>query len=92
MVFRLLYLVALIGAVGGDARHGAGDDSRNTVGGDTQNATGVSNEEVRLGGEGFGNIVMLFVVVGALVLLAIVAIAMLGLSGQFENELTDPAA
>ncbi len=92
MLFRLLSLVALIGSVGGDARHNAGDDSRNTVGGDSQNTTGEDDKEARMGGEGFGNIVMLFVVVGALVLLAIVAIAMLGLSGQFENELTDPAS
>ncbi len=84
MLFRLLYLVALIGVVGGDSRNTVGDDSRNT--------TGVDDEEARMGGEGFGNIVMLFVVVGALVLLGIIALAMLGLSGQFENELTDPAS
>ncbi len=84
MLFRLLYLVALIGVVAGD--------SRNTVGSDSQNTTGVDDEEARMGGEGFGNIVMLFVVLGALVLLGIIALAMLGLSGQFENELTDPAS
>ncbi len=77
MLFRLLSLVALIGVVG--------SDSRTTTGGDEE-----SNDDVRMGGEGFGNIVMLFVVLGALVLLAIIALAMLALSGQFENELTDP--
>jgi len=76
MLFRLLYLIALIGVVGGDSR----------------NTTGEDNGEARLGGEGFGNIVMLFVVVGVLVLLGIIALAMLGLSGQFENEMTDPAS
>lgn len=79
MLFRLLYLVALIGVVGGDSRSTAGSDD-------------VSNDDVRMGGEGFGNIVMLFVVLGALVLLGIIVVAMLGLSGQFENELTDPAS
>ena len=76
MLFRLFYLIALIGVVGGDSR----------------NTTGEENEEARLGGEGFGNIVMLFVVVGTLVLLGIIVLAMLGLSGQFENEMTDPAS
>lgn len=79
MLFRLLSLIALIGVVGGDARTTSGDDDE-------------SKEDVRMGGEGFGNIVMLFVVLGALVLLGIIAMAMLGLSGQFENELTDPAS
>jgi len=79
MLLRLLYLIALIGVVGGDSRHTTTTD-------DDDNAS-----EARLGGEGFGNIVMLFVVLGALVLVGIIVLAMLALSGQFENELVDPA-
>ncbi len=79
MLFRLVSLIALIGVVGGDARTSSESDDE-------------SNDDVRMGGEGFGNIVMLFVVIGALVLMGIIAMAMLGLSGQFENELTDPAS
>jgi hypothetical protein len=75
MLFRLLFLIALLGTIGGDAR--------------TPDADGV--HERRMGGEGFGNIVMLFVVVGGLVLLGIIAVAMLALTGQFDNEMVDPA-
>lgn len=75
MVFRLLFLIALVGAVGGDARQSDPE----------------TDDEVRMGGEGFGNIVMLFVVVGGLILLGIIAVAVLALTGQFENEFVDPA-
>lgn len=76
MLLRLLYLIALIGVVGGDSRPSTASED--------------DPGEPRLGGEGFGNIVMLFVVLGALVLLGIIVIAILGLGGQFEHELADP--
>jgi hypothetical protein len=47
-------------------------------------------EEERMGGEGFGNIVMLFVILGVLVLAAVVIFAVLALSGQFLNPYLDP--
>jgi hypothetical protein len=47
-------------------------------------------EEERMGGEGFGNIVMLFVILGALVLTAVVIFAVLALSGQFLHPYLDP--
>ncbi|HYI26028.1 MAG TPA: hypothetical protein VD767_11515 [Thermomicrobiales bacterium] len=70
MILRILYLVALLGVIGGDAR----DDS-----------------DAKMGGEGFGNVVMLAVLVGILLLGAIVVIALLALNGQFENTNVDPA-
>lgn len=74
MFLRVLYLVALIGLVGGDSTAPAGNDDDN----------------VRTGGEGFGNIVMLVVIIGALVLLTVITIAILALTGQFENSIVDP--
>jgi hypothetical protein len=74
MLLRVLYLIALIGVVGGDARA----------------SSATEESEVRVGGEGFGNIVMLAVIVGALVLVAIIVIAALALSGQFENDVVNP--
>lgn len=71
MFLRLMYLIALLGAVGSDART---EDEK----------------EPRMGGESFGNIVMLVVIVGALVLGAVVVFAMLGLFGHFENTIVDP--
>ncbi len=47
-------------------------------------------EDVRMGGEGFGNVVMLMVIIGALVLVGVVVFAMLGLSGQFLHPYLDP--
>jgi hypothetical protein len=47
-------------------------------------------EEERMGGEGFGNIVMLMAILGALVLVAIIIFAALALSGQFLNPHMDP--
>jgi len=75
MLFRLLFLISLLGAVGGDARHSDME----------------TDQERRMGGEGFGNIVMLVVVLGALLLVGIIVLAILALSGQFENEFVDPA-
>jgi hypothetical protein len=46
-------------------------------------------EEERMGGEGFGNIVMLFVILGVLVLAAVIIFAVLALSGQFLNPYMD---
>lgn len=47
-------------------------------------------EDVRMGGEGFGNVVMLMVIIGALVLVGVVVFAMLGLNGQFLHPHLDP--
>jgi len=47
-------------------------------------------EEERMGGEGFGNIVMLMVIVSALVLVAVVVFAALAYSGQFMHPHLDP--
>ncbi len=74
MFLRVLYLVALIGLVGGGAAPTDTDD----------------DESGRMGGEGFGNVVMLVAVLGVLVLGAIVAVAILALMGQFENTAVDP--
>ncbi len=69
MMLRILYLVALLGVIGSDAR----DDS-----------------DERMGGEGFGNVVMLVVLAGAIILVGIVIVALLALNGQFENTNVDP--
>lgn len=74
MLLRVLYLIALIGVVGGDARTSAADDEDN----------------VRVGGEGFGNIVMLAVMLGVVILGAIIVIAVLALTGQFESDILNP--
>ncbi len=47
-------------------------------------------EDVRMGGEGFGNVVMLTVIVGALVLVGVVVFAALALGGQFLHPYLDP--
>ena len=75
MMLRILYLVALIGAIGGDA---SAPEARD-------------DENVRMGGEGFGNVVMLALLLGILIFGAIVVIAILALTGQFENSNVDPA-
>lgn len=77
MLFRVLYLIALIGVVGGDSRATTSDDNEDS-------------ENVRLGGEGFGNVVMVFVALGVAALLAVIVIGVLALSGQFENTVVDP--
>jgi len=74
MLLRVLYLIALIGVVGGDARTSTTED----------------DENVRVGGEGFGNIVMLAVMLGVVVLGAIIVIAVLAATGQFESDVLDP--
>lgn len=71
MFLRLMYLIALLGVVGSDART-------------------KDEEEPRMGGEGFGNVVMLMVIVGGLVVAGVVVFAMLALFGQFENTIVDP--
>ena len=73
MLLRVLYLIALIGVVGGDSRASAEQD-----------------EDGRIGGEGFGNIVMLAMMLGVVVLVAIVVLAALALTGQFESDILDP--
>jgi hypothetical protein len=75
MMLRILYLIALIGAIGGDA---SAPDTRD-------------DENVRMGGEGFGNVVMLALLLGILIFGAILVIAILALNGQFENNNVDPA-
>jgi hypothetical protein len=47
-------------------------------------------EDDKLGGEGFGMIVMLFVGLGLLLLLALVVLAILAVTGQFDSEFMDP--
>ncbi|HEV2072311.1 MAG TPA: hypothetical protein VGR29_01600 [Thermomicrobiales bacterium] len=47
-------------------------------------------EDDKLGGEGFGTIVMLFVGLGLLLLLALVVLAILAVTGQFDSEFMDP--
>jgi hypothetical protein len=74
MIFRLLYLIALIGVIGSDARAETRDD----------------DEPTRMGGEGFGNVMMLGVLLGVLVLGAIITIAVLALGGYWDNPNVDP--
>lgn len=81
MLFRVLYLIALVGLVGRDS--GTGD-------GPVVLDEADDHEERRMGGEGFGNIVSLVVLLGVVVLAAMVILAVLALLGQFENELIDP--
>ena len=47
-------------------------------------------DDERVGGEGFGNVVMLAVIVGTVVVVAVIAVAILALGGQFKNDLLDP--
>lgn len=77
MLFRVLYLIALIGLVGHDS--GSSSDRPDV-------------DEQRMGGEGFGNVVALVALLGVAILAAIVILAILALAGQFENELIDPVA
>ncbi len=80
MIFRVLYLIALIGLVGRDP----GTDGKPVV--------LVEGEEKRMGGEGFGNFLSLIVLLGVVILAVIVIIAILALAGQFANEFVDPPA
>jgi len=77
MLFRVLYLIALIGLVG----HDSGPAPKVEV-----------VEEERMGGEGFGNVVSLVAVLGVAILAAIVILAILALTGQFGNDIIDPIA
>lgn len=47
-------------------------------------------EDDKLGGEGFGTIVMLFVGLGVLILLTLVVLAIMALTGWFESPFMDP--
>ena len=47
-------------------------------------------EDQRVGGEGFGNVVMIAVLLGMVVLAAVVIIAVLSVTGQFESDVLDP--
>lgn len=85
MIFRVLYLIALIGVVGRDP--GSGDSRVVRV-----ERIEEAQPERRMGGEGFGNIVSLVVLIGVVVLAAILILAVLAFTGQFEKELIDPPA
>ncbi|HEV2066303.1 MAG TPA: hypothetical protein VGR08_05660 [Thermomicrobiales bacterium] len=85
MIFRVLYLIALIGVVGRDP--GSGDSRVVRV-----ERIEEDQPERRMGGEGFGNIVSLVVLIGVVVLAAILILAVLAFTGQFEKELIDPPA
>lgn len=82
MIFRVLYLIALVGMVGRDS--GTGDRPVVLVDEDER--------EERMGGEGFGNVVSLVVLIGVVLLAAVIILAVLAFTGQFENELVDPPA
>lgn len=82
MIFRVLYLIALIGLVGRDSGSGSGDRPVGQVEEDDQ--------ERRMGGEGFGNVVNLVALLGVVALASIIILAILALTGQFDNEIIDP--
>ena len=44
----------------------------------------------KIGGEGFGTIVNIFVGIGVLVLIALVVLGIMGVTGYFESDLLDP--
>lgn len=47
-------------------------------------------DDEKLGGEGFGTIVTLFVGIGVLILLALIAALVLAVTGYFDSDLMDP--
>lgn len=47
-------------------------------------------EEERLGGQGFGGIVIAFVAIGALVLIGLIVLAIMALMGNFEIDTLRP--
>jgi hypothetical protein len=49
-----------------------------------------SEEDRKMGGEGLGTILNLFVGLGAIVLAVLVVLAILAITGQFESDLLDP--
>ncbi len=75
MLLRVLYLIALIGVVGPDSRVASSDKE---------------SEKTRMGGEGFGNVVMLFVILGVVALVAVIVLGILALTGQFDATSVDP--
>lgn len=57
------------------------------------NTVDASDDEVErepMGGEGFGTIVQLFVLLGVLVLAVLIVLGILSLTGQFDMEFVDP--
>lgn len=70
----LLRLLFLISLLG----YASGPDAR---GGD---------EDEKIGGEGFGAVITVFVGLGALLLLALIVLAILAITGQFESGLMNP--
>ena len=44
----------------------------------------------KIGGEGFGTIVTIFVGIGAIVLIGLVIVAIMATTGYFESDLLDP--
>lgn len=47
-------------------------------------------EDDRLGGQGFGTIVNIFVGLGAIILIGLIVIAIMASTGRFEHEFIDP--
>lgn len=47
-------------------------------------------DDEKLGGEGFGTIVTLFVGIGVLILLGLITLLVLAVTGYFESDLMDP--
>lgn len=47
-------------------------------------------EDDRLGGEGFGTIMYIFVAVGAILLIGMIVVAIMAMTGNFKNDLLDP--
>lgn len=80
MIFRVLYLIALIGLVGRDSG----------TGGEPVARVEENDQERRMGGEGFGNVITLVALIGVVVLASIIILAILALTGQFDNEIIDP--
>jgi hypothetical protein len=47
-------------------------------------------EEEKLGGQGFGMIVLLFAGLGVLVLIGLIVLAVMSMTGNFDSEFFDP--
>ncbi|HLU35247.1 MAG TPA: hypothetical protein VKZ61_05705 [Thermomicrobiales bacterium] len=47
-------------------------------------------EEDKLGGQGFGALVLLFAGLGVLVLIGLIVLAVMSITGNFESEFFDP--
>lgn len=74
MILRMLMLLVLVAQM-----------KLNTI-----NASDDEGEREPMGGEGFGTIVQLFVLLGALVLAVLIVLGILSLTGQFDMEFVDP--